>query len=50
MFVCAGLIDTLFLFWGGPADGKILPGDQIFAINNENVENIHVQKAADMVR
>ncbi|XP_075681676.1 FERM and PDZ domain-containing protein 1 isoform X2 [Rhinoderma darwinii] len=35
---------------GGPAEGKLLPGDQIFAINNENVENIHVQKAADMVR
>ncbi|KAG8595069.1 hypothetical protein GDO81_001411 [Engystomops pustulosus] len=35
---------------GGPAEGKLLPGDQIFAINNENVENINVQKAADMVR
>ncbi|KAG9486571.1 hypothetical protein GDO78_006766 [Eleutherodactylus coqui] len=35
---------------GGPAEGKLLPGDQIFAINNENVENIHVQKAANMVR
>lgn len=35
---------------GGPADGKLLPGDQIFAINNENVENTHVQKAVEMVR
>ncbi|KAM4052923.1 FERM and PDZ domain-containing protein 1 isoform 2-T2 [Anomaloglossus baeobatrachus] len=35
---------------GGPAEGKLLPGDQIFAINNENVENIHVEKAADLVR
>ncbi|XP_056374293.1 FERM and PDZ domain-containing protein 1 isoform X3 [Hyla sarda] len=35
---------------GGPAEGKLLPGDQIFAINNENVENLHVQKVADMVR
>ncbi|XP_063770330.1 FERM and PDZ domain-containing protein 1 isoform X2 [Pseudophryne corroboree] len=35
---------------GGPAEGKLLPYDQIFAINNENVENIHVQKAADMIR
>ncbi|XP_068090335.1 FERM and PDZ domain-containing protein 1 [Hyperolius riggenbachi] len=35
---------------GGPAEGKLLPGDQIFAINNTNVENIHAQKAADMVR
>ncbi|PIO34463.1 hypothetical protein AB205_0046340 [Aquarana catesbeiana] len=25
-------------------------GDQISAINNENVENIHAQKAADMIR
>ncbi|XP_069818288.1 FERM and PDZ domain-containing protein 1 isoform X2 [Dendropsophus ebraccatus] len=35
---------------GGPAEGKLLPGDQIFAINNENVENLHVQKVADIVR
>ncbi|XP_077107534.1 FERM and PDZ domain-containing protein 1 isoform X1 [Ranitomeya variabilis] len=35
---------------GGPAEGKLLPGDQIFAINNENVENIQVEKAADLVR
>ncbi|KAM3939326.1 FERM and PDZ domain-containing protein 1 isoform 2-T2 [Leptodactylus fuscus] len=35
---------------GGPGEGKLLPGDQISAINNENVENINVQKAADMVR
>lgn len=35
---------------GGPAEGKLLPGDQISAINNENVENIHARKAVDMIR
>ncbi|XP_018407923.1 PREDICTED: FERM and PDZ domain-containing protein 1 [Nanorana parkeri] len=35
---------------GGPAEGKLLAGDQISAINNESVENIHVQEAADMIR
>ncbi|XP_040217401.1 FERM and PDZ domain-containing protein 1 [Rana temporaria] len=35
---------------GGPAEGKLLLGDQISAINNENVENIHAQKASDMIR
>uniref|UniRef100_A0A8C5P8I1 FERM and PDZ domain containing 1 n=1 Tax=Leptobrachium leishanense TaxID=445787 RepID=A0A8C5P8I1_9ANUR len=35
---------------GSPAEGKLLPGDQILRINNENVENISVERAADMVR
>ncbi|XP_075458911.1 FERM and PDZ domain-containing protein 1 isoform X1 [Ascaphus truei] len=35
---------------GSPAEGKLLPGDQILRINNENVENISVEQAADMVR
>ncbi|KAM8961755.1 FERM and PDZ domain-containing protein 1 isoform 2-T2 [Pelodytes ibericus] len=35
---------------GSPAEGKLLPCDQILRINNENVENISVDRAADMVR
>ncbi|XP_063311380.1 FERM and PDZ domain-containing protein 1 isoform X2 [Pelobates fuscus] len=35
---------------GSPAEGKLLPGDQILRINNEDVENISVEKAANMVR
>nr|DBA28236.1 TPA: hypothetical protein GDO54_008629 [Pyxicephalus adspersus] len=34
---------------GGPAEGKLLLGDQICAINNENVENTQAQKASDMI-
>ncbi|CAH2293585.1 FERM and PDZ domain-containing 1 isoform X1 [Pelobates cultripes] len=35
---------------GSPAEGKLLAGDQILRINNEDVENISVEKAANMVR
>ncbi|XP_053558686.1 FERM and PDZ domain-containing protein 1 [Bombina bombina] len=35
---------------GSPAEGKLFPGDQILRINNENVENIPIEQAADLVR
>ncbi|KAM9329559.1 FERM and PDZ domain-containing protein 1 [Gastrophryne carolinensis] len=35
---------------GDPAEGKILPGDLISAINNENVENFHSEKVAELIR
>ncbi|XP_018111979.1 FERM and PDZ domain-containing protein 1 isoform X2 [Xenopus laevis] len=35
---------------GSPAEGKILPGDQILRINGENVENMPAEQAANIVR
>ncbi|KAG8454973.1 hypothetical protein GDO86_001262 [Hymenochirus boettgeri] len=35
---------------GSPADGKLFLGDQILKINNENVENIPTEDAANIVR
>ncbi|XP_053321804.1 FERM and PDZ domain-containing protein 1 [Spea bombifrons] len=35
---------------GSPAEGKLLPGDQILRINNESIENIPAEQVADMVR
>ncbi|KAM4809915.1 FERM and PDZ domain-containing protein 1 [Rhinophrynus dorsalis] len=35
---------------GSPAEGKLFPGDQILRINNDNVENISIEQAAELVR
>uniref|UniRef100_A0A8C3XK74 FERM and PDZ domain containing 1 n=1 Tax=Chelydra serpentina TaxID=8475 RepID=A0A8C3XK74_CHESE len=35
---------------GSTADGKLLPGDHILAINNEAVEDISIEQAADLLR
>uniref|UniRef100_A0A8C0G5U9 FERM and PDZ domain containing 1 n=1 Tax=Chelonoidis abingdonii TaxID=106734 RepID=A0A8C0G5U9_CHEAB len=35
---------------GSTADGKLLPGDHILMINNEAVEDISIEQAADLLR
>ncbi|XP_065405835.1 FERM and PDZ domain-containing protein 1 isoform X4 [Chrysemys picta bellii] len=35
---------------GSTADGKLLPGDHILTINNEAVEDISIEQAADLLR
>ncbi|KAJ1205555.1 hypothetical protein NDU88_000983, partial [Pleurodeles waltl] len=35
---------------GGPADGKLMPGDQILKIHNEAVEDMLVEQAVDIIR
>ncbi|XP_005170993.1 FERM and PDZ domain-containing protein 1 [Danio rerio] len=35
---------------GGPADGKLVPGDQLFKINNITVEDLSTEQAADIIR
>ncbi|XP_067409446.1 FERM and PDZ domain-containing protein 1 isoform X2 [Emydura macquarii macquarii] len=35
---------------GSTADGKLLPGDQILMINNEAVEDVSIEQAADLLR
>ncbi|XP_017538929.2 FERM and PDZ domain-containing protein 1 isoform X2 [Pygocentrus nattereri] len=35
---------------GGPADGKLLPGDQLVKINNIAVEDLSTEQAADIIR
>jgi len=42
MFVC--------VFIGGPADGKLVPGDQLFKINNIAVDDLSTEQAADIIR
>lgn len=42
MFVC--------FFIGGPADGKLVPGDQLFKINNIAVDDLSTEQAADIIR
>ncbi|XP_029458981.1 FERM and PDZ domain-containing protein 1 isoform X2 [Rhinatrema bivittatum] len=34
---------------GGPAEGKLLPGDQILRINNEVVEDVSIEQATDLI-
>ncbi|XP_077060153.1 FERM and PDZ domain-containing protein 1 [Siphateles boraxobius] len=35
---------------GGPADGKLVPGDQLFKINNIAVDDLSTEQAADIIR
>ncbi|XP_056112906.1 FERM and PDZ domain-containing protein 1 [Rhinichthys klamathensis goyatoka] len=35
---------------GGPADGKLVPGDQLFKINNIAVDDLSSEQAADIIR
>lgn len=35
---------------GGPADGKLLPGDQLVKINNIAVDDLSTEQAADIIR
>ncbi|XP_051560800.1 FERM and PDZ domain-containing protein 1-like [Myxocyprinus asiaticus] len=35
---------------GGPADGKLVSGDQIFKINNVAVDDLSTEQAADIIR
>ncbi|KTG04340.1 hypothetical protein cypCar_00004887 [Cyprinus carpio] len=35
---------------GGPADGKLVPGDQLFKINNVAVDDLSTEQAADIIR
>ncbi|XP_066517044.1 FERM and PDZ domain-containing protein 1 [Hoplias malabaricus] len=35
---------------GGPADGKLLPGDQLVKINNVAVDDLSAEQAADIIR
>lgn len=42
MFVC--------FFIGGPADGKLVPGDQLFKINNVAVDDLSTEQAADIIK
>uniref|UniRef100_A0A671KCH8 FERM and PDZ domain containing 1 n=1 Tax=Sinocyclocheilus anshuiensis TaxID=1608454 RepID=A0A671KCH8_9TELE len=38
------------VFIGGPADGKLVPGDQLFKINNVAVDDLSTEQAADIIR
>uniref|UniRef100_A0A8C2K1K7 FERM and PDZ domain-containing protein 1 n=1 Tax=Cyprinus carpio TaxID=7962 RepID=A0A8C2K1K7_CYPCA len=40
----------LSVFIGGPADGKLVPGDQLFKINNVAVDDLSTEQAADIIR
>ncbi|XP_078532430.1 FERM and PDZ domain-containing protein 1 isoform X2 [Lissotriton helveticus] len=35
---------------GGPADGKLMPGDQILKLHNEAVEDMSIEQAVDIIR
>lgn len=35
---------------GGPADGKLVPGDQLMKINNVAVDDLSTEQAADIIR
>ncbi|KAI7811346.1 FERM and PDZ domain-containing protein 1 [Triplophysa rosa] len=35
---------------GGPADGKLVPGDQLIRINNVAVDDLSTEQAADIIR
>ncbi|XP_059407844.1 FERM and PDZ domain-containing protein 1-like [Carassius carassius] len=35
---------------GGPADGKLVPGDQLFKINNVAVDDLSTEQAGDIIR
>lgn len=37
-------------FLGGPADGKLVPGDQFIRINNVSVDDLSREQAADIIR
>lgn len=39
-FVCAG----------GPADGRLVPGDQLVKINNVAVDDLTPEQAAEIIR
>ncbi|XP_069486483.1 FERM and PDZ domain-containing protein 1 isoform X2 [Ambystoma mexicanum] len=34
---------------GGPADGKLVPGDQILKIHNQDVEDLSVEQVVDLI-
>lgn len=38
------------MFLGGPADGKVVPGDQLIKINNVAVDDLSTEQAADIIR
>lgn len=41
----------VYLFFiGGPADGKLVSGDQLFKINNVAVDDLSTEQAADIIR
>lgn len=40
----------LFCLTGGCAHGKLFPGDQILQVNNEPVEDLSYERAADLLR
>ncbi len=44
------IIVCLSVFIGGPADGKLVPGDQLFKINNVAVDDLSTEQAADIIR
>lgn len=37
------------MFLGGPADGKLVPGDQLIKINNIAVDDLSTEQAADII-
>lgn len=44
------IIACMSVFTGGPADGKLVPGDQLFKINNVAVDDLSTEQAADIIR
>uniref|UniRef100_A0A673LIL2 FERM and PDZ domain-containing protein 1-like n=1 Tax=Sinocyclocheilus rhinocerous TaxID=307959 RepID=A0A673LIL2_9TELE len=43
-------VACLSVFIGGPADGKLVPGDQLFKINNVAIDDLSTEQAADIIR
>ena len=39
-----------FVCPGGPADGRLLPGDQLVKINNVAVDDLTPEQAAEIIR
>uniref|UniRef100_A0A671M5P6 FERM and PDZ domain-containing protein 1-like n=1 Tax=Sinocyclocheilus anshuiensis TaxID=1608454 RepID=A0A671M5P6_9TELE len=47
---CYSIIVCLSVFIGGPADGKLVPGDQLFKINYVAIDDLSTEQAADIIR
>ena len=49
-FVCVCVcVCTCMCLTGGPADGRLLPGDQLLKVNNTTVEDLPPDQVQEMI-
>lgn len=49
------MFDLLYFFFfvrtvGGPADGRLLPGDQVLKVNNKAIDDLSPEYVDNMIR